>query len=355
MVKKVLAAIFFFLTLATFTPLAFAHEAYVLTQNQFNAGLQIYAQNPFAPLLSSQYLKVSVIITISIIALYLLNVIWSTTDLAGRLDKLIKKARVGGPLIIRAAISASFFYAAFANSFLGPEISLSSVPHGALMKFFLFTMSLMILFGVFVEAAAFLGILLFTYVAFYYNFYMLTYLNYLGELIVLLLFGSRTLSFDKYFFGDKLWFEKLKKYKFLEVPIVRVLYGCALIYAGVSIKFLHQILSVEVYNEYHLANFFHASAQFIAAGAGLSEVLIGLLIILGLSQRLTIFISLVFITLSILYFRELLWPHFMLYGISFSLLINSADRFTLDSKLVPFARNLIRKLANKSPSGAPAS
>lgn len=340
--KKVLAAIFSLFTFLFFAPAVFAHEAYVLTRNQFDAGLQIYAKNPFEPLLSTQHLKLTAIITISVIVVYLLNLVWSTTNLAGKLDRLIKKAKVAGPLIIRAAISASFFYGAMANSFLGPELSLDTVHFGSLIKLFLFVMSLMIFFGIFVEVAAFLGIILFTYVAFYYNFYMLTYLNYLGELIVLLLFGSRLFSFDRYFFGDKLWIEKLKKYKSFEVPIVRVMYGFALIYAGVSIKFLHQILSVEVYNEYHLANFFHSSAQFIAAGAGLSEILIGLFIVIGFSQRLTVLISLFFITLSILYFRELLWPHLMLYGISFSLIINSADEFTIDRKLVPFVRKLIK-------------
>jgi hypothetical protein len=76
-------------------------------------------------------------------------------------------------------------------------------------------------------------------------------------------------------------------------------------------------------------------------GAGLAEILIGLFVILGFAMRWTIIISLAFITLSILYFQELLWPHFILYGISFSLLINSGDLFTADHWIVPWLKKLV--------------
>ena len=71
--------------------------------------------------------------------------------------------------------------------------------------------------------------------------------------------------------------------------------------------------------------------------------LIGLFVILGFAMRWTILISLAFITLSILYFQELLWPHFILYGISFSLLINSGDLFTLDHWIVPWLKKVVRR------------
>ena len=167
------------------------------------------------------------------------------------------------------------------------------------------------------------------------------------ELIVLLLFGSRFLSFDQLFWKKKLWVKALELYKEYETPIVRVGYGLALIYAGWNIKFQHQELTVWVYNQYHLKDFFHASAQFIAAGAGLSEIAIGFFILIGFTMRWTILISLFFITLSLIYFHELLWPHVMLYGISFSLLINSADKLTIDHYMVPWVRRLIKKVIHK--------
>lgn len=319
-----------------------AHEAYVLTPQQFNEGLKVYSQNPLSPLLSPEFIKITGIITLCVIAVYILNFIWASSSLSSKIDNFIKKGKVFGPFIIRIAIGSSLLFSALSNVIFGPELRLSLVPGGEIIRIILFAASIMFFLGFLTELAGLVGILIFFYVAFTnFNFYMVTYFNYLGELIVLFLFGLRFFSIDRLLFGSKILFKKLKNYTYLEIPIVRIMYGIALIYAGFTIKFLHQGLTVLVYNQYNLQQFFHAGASFIAAGAGLSEILIGLLIILGLGQRLTVIISLVFITLSLLYFRELVWPHFMLYGISLSLIINSADEFTLDRKIVPFVRKLI--------------
>ena len=323
--------------------LASAHEAYVLTAKQFKAGLATTTPNPFAPLVDPAHLQVFLFTAGAVFISYILIFLWSASKPAEILDRIVRKAKIFGPLIIRLAISSSFIYAALSNAILGPELSLTALPLGAVVRFLLFLCGLMILFGIFTELAALIALGLFIYASTAFGIYMLTYANYFGEIVVLLFFGSRHYSFDRLFFGTKLWIQKLRKYDWLEIPIVRILYGVALIYAGYTIKFVHQILTIEVYNEYHLVNFFHATAAYIAAGAGLAEILIGLFIILGFNMRWTVIISLFFITLSILYFRELLWPHLMLYGISLSLLINSGDRWTLDSKIVPALRKLFKR------------
>ena len=324
-------------------PAAMAHEAYVLTAKKFHEGLGVVSKNPFAPLFDASHLKLSLLITVIVMAVYALSFLFATTRAAAAADALIRKARLVGPLIIRLSISSAFIFAARSHVFLGPELPMTDLPLGEVAQYLIFLAGLMILFGIFTEIAAGLGIMLFIYASAFYGWYMMTYTNYLGELIVLLLFGARFISFDQLVFGTKDWVAALEKWRFLETPIVRVLYGVALIYAGYTIKFVHQGLTVDVYNQYHLDLFFHASASFIAAGAGFSEIMIGALILLGFGQRLTILISLVFITLSLVYFHELLWPHIMLYGISFSLLINSADPFTLDRRLVPWLRGLLRR------------
>lgn len=341
--QRLFAFVFFASLFFLFTPEAHAHEAYVLTHNEFQQGLSIVTQNPLAPLMNTSNWEISASITVSIMFLYLLGIFWSTTPWAGILDRAVKKARVVGPLIIRLAMSSSFFFAAMSNSLLGPELQLSTLPEGQIIRIILFGLSLMIFFGFLTEIAAAIGFVVFFYATSKFQWYMITYANYFGELLVLLLFGSRFLSFDLYLFGKKALTKGLEKLRFLEIPIVRILYGIALIYAGWTIKFAHQGLSIAVYNQYHLINFFHASPEFIAAGAGLSEISIGFFILIGFQQRLTTIISLIFITLSLLYFREMLWPHLMLYGISFSLIINSADPFTIDRYLVPFVKKLFKK------------
>lgn len=322
-------------------PLASAHEAYVLPASEFDAGLKIFAQHPFAPLVDEIHLHTFLFIAACVAISYLLSFLWSTTSWSDLLDRFIKKAAVAGPLIIRLAVCASFFYSAQANVMLGPELPLAALPHGPLIRLLLFILAFMILLGLFTEAAGAISLVLFAVLSWHFGWYMATYANYFAEFAVLMVFGSRFLSLDRLFYGEKRWWSGLERYASLEIPFVRVFYGIGLAYAGYTIKFVHQNLTIDVYNQYHLVNFFHASASFIAAGAGLAEILIGVFVILGFAMRWTILISLAFITLSILYFQELLWPHFILYGISFSLLINSGDIFTADHWIVPWLKKWI--------------
>lgn len=337
--KRFLALLWFFPLLLPLQ--AYAHEAYVLPADQFNQGLKTYSQNPLRPLFENTYIHATLGITWCIIIVYLLSLLWSASKPAESIDGYIKKTKHLGPFIIRLTLSLTFLYAAQSNVILGPEIPLTTLPGGFIIRFLLFLMAFMLFLGVLTEVAAMIGLLIFLYILPYFNLYLVTYANYFGELLVLFLFGSRFLSVDTLFFGHKLFFSHLKKYLFLEIPIVRILYAVSLIYAGISIKFLHQDISIAVYNQYRLVTVFHAPATYIAAGAGLSEIAIGLFLLLGFAQRLTIIVSVIFITLSLLYFRELLWPHLILYGISFSLFINSADVYTLDSYLIPWIRRTV--------------
>lgn len=328
---------------------AYAHEAYVLPAREFNQGLKINNPDPLGELIDAAHRKIFILISAAVAFTYLLSFLWSTTKSSDYLDKLSRKAALVGPLVIRLAVSASFFFSAQSNVFLGPELQLAALPFGETLRFLLFLTAIMIFLGIFTEYAAAIGLAIFAYAAARFGLYMITYANYLGELIVLLLFGSRFISLDRLFFGvAKVW-RRAERYFFAEVPIVRILYGVGLIYAGYTIKFIHQNLTVDAYNQYHLVDFFHASAQFIAAGAGLAEILVGIFILTGFASRWTVIISLVFITSSIIYFQELLWPHIILYGISFSLLINSGDRYTIDSQLVPRLKTIFRRKMTPMP------
>ncbi len=340
--KYLLLLLFLVCALTLVTTKVFAHEAYVLTPEQFHAGLQVYNSNPFAALVNAENIEAFLKLSGLVVLIYFLNFFWAATKASSSLDHQIKQFASLGPLTIRLIVGISFFASAYTNSFLGPELPLNILPYSLIIRAGLFLLSILILLGLFTEICGFVGLLIFFLSFFKFGFYMFTYLNYLGELIILSLFGSRFLSLDYYFFGKTTFLKHLEKYSYLEVPIMRVMYALALIYAGYSIKFIHQGLTILVYNQYNLKQFFHAGAQFIAAGAGLAEVSIGLFILLGFAQRLTIIISLVFITLSLIYFKEMVWPHLMLYGISISLIINSADRFTLDKYLVPWIKRLRR-------------
>lgn len=310
--------------------IASAHEAYVLPYNTFwgdmKEGVSLHA---FDALKSTHNLYLVFVIGGSVLILFILNFFFRRSMMGQKVSHFFEKFSYLGPHFIRITIAAAFFFSAMSNTFLGPELHGSLFPFPHILQISLFAMSGMIAFGIFTELAALVGIIIFLSSFFIFGSYVFTYLNYLGELIVLLLFGMRFFSVDRYLFGPLRRFQSLAKY---ETLIVRVLYGLALLYAAITVKLLHPDLTVLVVNTWHLTKFswlFPSDPLLVTLGAGVVEALIGLFIIFGFELRLTVLISLFYITLSLFYFRELVWPHLLLYGISFNLLVQP-ENFTID-------------------------
>ncbi len=315
------------------TGIASAHEAYVLPYNTFWAGMkQPFSAEAFDALKSTQNIHITIEIGLSVIVLLIINFFVRRSKFGQRAHSFIERYSHFGPHFVRIAVAVAFFFSALSNSFLGPELhgSLFSYPH--IIQIALFAISIMIAVGFLTELAAFAGIVIFVWSMFVFGPYVFTYLNYLGELIVLFLFGMRVFSVDTYLFGPLRKFRYFEKY---ETVIVRVLYGIALVYAAITVKLLHPDITILVVNTWHLTQFhwlFPSDPLLVTFGAGVVECIIGLFIIFGFEMRLTVLISLFYITLSLLYFRELVWPHILLYGISFNLLVQP-EVFTIDHLL----------------------
>jgi uncharacterized membrane protein YphA (DoxX/SURF4 family) len=281
---------------------------------------------------SPHNLEVTFVIALGILVALTLNFFFRRSRIGQSISGSFERLSPYGPLFVRAAIALAFFYSAMSKSFLGPELPIGAMPYGEILRIALFVISAMIALGFLTEVAALTALAIFTIGFFVFGSYLITYLNYLGEIVVLLLFGTRRWSLDGFIFGPKKFLKRFEKY---EPTVLRIFYGVALIYAAITVKLLHPSLTVEVVNHWNLTQFywlFPSDPLLVTFGAGLAECAIGLFIILGFEMRLTILISLFYITLSLLFFRELVWPHLMLYGISFSLLVRP-EIFTLDHLL----------------------
>jgi uncharacterized membrane protein YphA (DoxX/SURF4 family) len=206
------------------------------------------------------------------------------------------------------------------------------MPHGVIIRIFLFAMSGLILLGLFSQLVGLFSLIIFIIGFHVFGYYLLTYFNYLGEIITLLLFGTFIFSLDKILLPElRNSFQFIRKY---EPTILRVFYGIALAYAAVNIKLLHPVLTVDVANIYHLNRFswlFPPDPLLTTMGAGLAELAIGAFIIFGFQTRFVVLISLFYITLSLIFFREAVWPHLMLYGLSINLLINNGGPLSFDN------------------------
>ncbi len=313
--------------------IAEAHEAYVLPSKFFWTEIaKPFSLDSFAALENGHNIFVVSIITICIIAVFTLNFFFRRSRFGRKIHSWIEKCSPLGPLFVRATIALSFFFSALSGSFLGPELPLTQMPFAHVLQASLFVISVCVMFGIFTEIAALAALAIFCLGLWQFGLYVVTYLNYLGEIIVLLLFGARKWSVDRLWFGPLKRFPRLKKY---ETSIVRICYGIALAFAAVTVKLLHPALTLEVVNHWNLTQFhwlFPSDPLLVTLGAGLTELAIGFFIIIGFELRLIILISLFYITLSLFFFGESVWPHLLLYGISLNLLVQP-EFFTVDHLL----------------------
>ena len=314
-------------------PSANAHEAYVLNDTNFWSALKTTDPvNIFTALQSSPDLRLAIIVTACVLIVFTANFFFRRSRAGQKFHRTLEKASPLGPVFVRLAVAISFLFSALSMSFLGPELSLNSmfVPH--LLQVLLIAAAVMIGLGFLTEIGALIALAIFTLGISVYGLYMTTYANYFAEFIVLLLFGTREFSIDRFVFGPLRRFEFFRKY---ETSIVRIGYGIALIFAAVTIKLLHPSLTIEVINNYNLTQFhwlFPSDPKLIVLGAFLAETAIGLFIAIGFETRLTVLVSLFYLTLSLIYFKELVWPHLILYGISLNLLV-TPERFAIDNLL----------------------
>ena len=309
---------------------AFAHEAYVVPTNFFWDHMSRgFSMRAVEALHNPHNVAVFLWVVSGVNFLLFLNFLFRCSRSGVWLEKQIIRLASIGPLFVRGALAISFFYSALTWSFLGPELSFRAVPYADVIRLILFSASILFAIGLFTEIVAGVSLIIFLAGFAVYGSYLGTYADYLGVLIVLLLFGMRTASCDRVVLGATSRFEYWKKY---EPSIIRIFFGFALCYGAITVKFLHPDLTTFVVTHWNLTQFhwlFPSDPLLVTFGAGLAELVIGLFIVIGFELRLMVLISLFYLTLSLFFFRELVWPHLMLYGISLNLLVQS-EIFTVD-------------------------
>ena len=165
---------------------------------------------------------------------------------------------------------------------------------------------------------------------------MINYLNYFGEIVVLLLERGTKFSLDErlkwpsHIFHPHFpkWIEKLEllgeKYSFV---IIRASFGIALVWAAVSIKIMHPRLSLDVLSLYVLDQKVSFTALFVVLSAGIIEIILGLVLIFGVMYRAGLFVLVFFVGYSVWFFGEDVWPHAILVALGIGLFMHGKDKW----------------------------
>ncbi len=276
-----------------FFKIASAHEVYVLSSHEISNALTTTSPNPFTAIGGNESLFIlwGVVIAVGLLVLLAFSdACWSENTFDPILIRLKKYAPFVGRLTFGIAMVASGYF----GDFFGPELPVAHLLGNAgasILSWVIIVAGVFICVGLFTRLMALIGLLVFVYTILNYDWYMLTYINYLGEILLFLILGGGIWSID-----HAMSLKKRKKpvrihptcihveqFSFL---ILRVLFGSSLIVASFYAKFLHSNLALQTVSDYHLTDYFHFTPLFLVLGAFLVEALIGLCFILGFQIRL---------------------------------------------------------------------
>ncbi|HSW88423.1 MAG TPA: DoxX family protein [Candidatus Saccharimonadales bacterium] len=338
--KKILIILLLFFVL--FLPrTVFAHEVYVLTDSQIDTDLHMHSLNVFSSLNSVANLLWFLFFAACAIISLSISFVISFSRWGIAVAKKIKRFDKFALPIIRVVFGISLIYSAHYTSLFGPELSLAHMPGANLLGIALYAAGILVIVGLFTQFVTIVLLCIFLLAIVSFHEYMLTYVNYLGEMLVLLLIGGDAYSLDRLFF-KKFQAFRIKNAPLLAISILRISFALSLLYAALYVKFLHPALSYQVVIQYHLTKFFPFDPLFIVLGAGCIEVVIALLFLFGVNMRWNILFFAFWATLSLLFFGESVWPHYILFGICIGLFLYGYDQYTLESWLAKQTKKYIK-------------
>ncbi len=313
----------------------FAHENYVLTAQQVDQGMRDTSINVLSALNNPDNLKIVLFVVLGCLIGIIVYFFFQKSKPGVILDEGLRKLEPFGIFILRIALGASFLYSAFTNSYLGPEIPTSSLILGIFIHYSLYVLGTLLILGLLNNLTGFLSLVIIIIATLTYKDYMMTYFNYFGEFIALMFFGTRFIALDQ-FLPDLIGkiTAGLKKF---EAPIIRITYGISILYPAISIKILHPIIIIQIVRQYHLDQIhwlFPQDPLLISLGTGLAQIAVGLFIIVGFETRMASLITFLLYTMSILYFKEVVWPHYILLALGLYLVINNGGKYTIDSLFI---------------------
>lgn len=313
-------------------PKILAHEVYVLNKTLVTSDETNHSINIWHALNSGRTWLLFIACALTIGSLFALALYLKSRPYFKKLGHQIDKSAILAPDIIRIAFGASLLFSASHGALYGPELPLHSIIGGNLILALLWVSGTGLVLGLWSRIWALLMMLVWLWALVTKGVYLFTYGNYLGEALAVFLLPCQRMSID-YFITNKEKSKSIMRWSHFSMPVARILFGASLLYTAVSVKFMDTALSLDVVNHYHLTNYFPFAPLFVVLGAGLIEVLVSLLYMTGLLQRFTTVIFLVFMTLSLLFFKESVWPHYLLIALAIGIFMHKPDMWAADRYL----------------------
>ncbi|MES2216703.1 MAG: DoxX family membrane protein [Patescibacteria group bacterium] len=312
----------------------FAHEVYVLDANEIHQALQSPIPDFIGAIKDNglQFFSWGLGILVLIGALFFVSV---NTFLERLIDPFLNKLKLLAPAVAQATLGLALLASGYYHAAYGIELPFGPIVGGyeTVAAAVFMIVGAMLLFGILPRIAGLAATVIFIVLIGIFGLYILNYATYLAEALTVLFFGGgyTLVSVPLFKKGMSKKIEgHFHKYKFL---IIRVFFGSSLIFASLYAKFFHGALALETVSKYHLTNYFPFDPVFLVLGAMLIEIMLGLFFILGFEIRFASIFFLVFLSMSLVFFGESVWPHIILIGTSSAMFFHGYDRYCLSAKL----------------------
>jgi len=332
-----------------FPAIASAHEVYVLTQNEIQHDIKTPGFSWWSVIQADMhhFMFWTFLAILTVLIVFGISILRPVERaLMPTLDRWKRYA----PLVARVTVGIAFLAGAWYQAAYGPELPLVATwgAYTPLVAAFLAILGVLLVAGVFVRTAAIGAILLYAVNVYLHGSYMLTYTNYLAEIIVLLLMGAESGRQARGAHAMTALQERLARFAHKARPyaflILRVGFGFALFYASFYAKFLHDNLALDVAqgtgilptvltHAYTVAQALGFEPHFLVVGAGIVEFVIALFFMLGIEIRFTALFLEVWLALSLWYFGEVVWPHLILIGIPIAFIMYGYDKYSIEGWL----------------------
>ncbi len=320
--------------LVLFPLFASAHEVYVLTPGEIQGDLRMPSFSEWQVIFTNvhefmfwafiAFLVVSTIFCISIFRPF-----------ERALAPMFARMRPYAAPIARITVGLSFLAAAYYGATYGPELPIAATfgSYALAIRILLVCMGLLIISGFYVRVAAVAALILFSIAVYFHGIYMLTYTNYLGEIIVLLILGHHR--------GETRYYDESALAKFFapySFALLRIAFGISLFYASFYAKILHNNLALQVAtlplagHAYGVAHYLGFEPHFLVLGAAIVEIVISVFFMLGIEIRWTSIFLLFWLSLSLGYFGEIVWPHVILIGIPIAFICYGYDKYSFEGR-----------------------
>ena len=318
----------FFLVLGAVAPQASAHIRYVLNSTEIN---QIEAGQPPGHLAQADL--IGLLFLVGLVGLVVIQFVGAIEHERGRFKDIERRlARFSSfvPLILRVLTGLFLLVSGLDSRLLAPEFGLPAGDIAPVIAGLEVLAGVLLIFGALVKLAAVFMIALLVIAIPTYGLHVIDHLELLGISIVLVTEGGVRYAIDGFLLANSRRFSmvgrRLVALKPFSMPALRITFGIAIIWLGLTEKILAPELTKAAVLKYSLPVFPNVDAFIFLFGV--FEIILGIHFLLGIFLRMMSLIYLGLLVFAFFFFGESI-SHFPLFAVVISILIRGSGPYTL--------------------------